>query len=71
MQSLKRDITSGLLISTIAVAVAVAWGSPFVGQRSAHADEAQAKVQQVQQQQEGSQAKAKPHPGTLSRAQVR
>jgi hypothetical protein len=65
MQSLKRDVTSGFVISAIAVVMALAWGSPFVGPRAAHAAQAQPQVQ-VQQQQQAAQAKAKPHPGIVT-----
>ena len=67
MQSLKRDVTSGFVISAIAVVMALAWGSPFVGPHAAHAAQAQPQPQvQVQQPQQSSQAKAKPHPGIVT-----
>jgi hypothetical protein len=66
MQSLKRDVTSGFVISAIAVVMALAWGSPFVGPHAAHAAQAQPQVQVQQQQQAAQQAKAKPHPGIVT-----
>jgi hypothetical protein len=65
MQSLKRDVTSGFVISAIAVVMALAWGSPFVGPHAAHAAQAEPQVQ-IQQPQQAAQAKAKPHPGIVS-----
>jgi hypothetical protein len=68
LKSLKRDITSVFVISAIVIAMALAWGSPFVGPRAAHADEA---TPQIQQQQQTLQAKAKPHPGVAGYVQMR
>ena len=79
MNSLKRDITSGLALSVVALVIALAYGSPFVSPRTAHADDAQppqvrqqmpqVKKQQaaVVNQQAAAVAQAKPHPGTVSR----
>lgn len=66
MQSLKRDVTSGFVISAIAVVMALAWGSPFVGPHAAHAAQAQPQVQVQQQQPAAQQAKVKPHPGIVT-----
>jgi hypothetical protein len=64
MQSLKRDITFGFVISAIAVAIAIAWGSPFISPRAAYAEDAQHQMQRQQVQSQPAQAvKAKPHPG--------
>jgi hypothetical protein len=67
MQSLKRDITTGLAMSALALAIALAWGNPFVGPRAAHAQSDQPEVQrQIPQIQPPQTAKSKPHPGTVS-----
>jgi hypothetical protein len=66
LKSIERDIASGFVISAIAVAMALAWGSPFVGPRVAHADEQQQVERQQEQSQAAQAAKAKPHPGTVS-----
>jgi hypothetical protein len=71
MNSLKRDITSGLAMSAVALVFALAYGSPFVSARAAHADDAQppqARQQLPQdknQQAQAAEAKTKPHPGTM------
>jgi hypothetical protein len=72
MNSLKRDIASGLAISAVALMIALAWGSPFVSPRAAHADDEQPQAQQQQRQrsQPPIQAKAKPHPGILGHIQA-
>jgi hypothetical protein len=71
MQSLKRDIASGFVISAIAVATALAWGSPFVSPRAVNAEGVQPQVVRHQEQSQPAQtaseqtSKAKPHPGTV------
>jgi hypothetical protein len=68
MQSLKHDVTSGLAISALALAIALAWGSPFVSPRAAHAQGGQPQIERQQQNSQAAQApKEKPHPGTASR----
>lgn len=72
LKSLKRDITSGLALSALALAIAMAWGSPFVSPRAAHAEEAQPQVERQQEQTQAVQTpKAKPHPGTVSQRSER
>ena len=39
MKSLKRDILSALAMCSLAVAIALAWGSPFIDASPAHAEE--------------------------------
>lgn len=69
MQSLKRDITTGLAMSAAALVIALAWGSPFVSPRAAFADDQQPQVQQLQKpNQKDVQPRSKPHPGTLRRS---
>ena len=73
MNSLKRDIATGLAMSAIALVFALAYGTPFVSPRAAHADEAQPQAQTRQQRTEpvnaetlkAEQGKTKPHPGTM------
>jgi hypothetical protein len=71
MNSLKRDITSGLAMSAVALVFALAYGSPFISPRAAHADGAQPPqvrkqmVQDKNQQAQAAEAKTKPHPGTV------
>lgn len=50
MQSIKRDLSVGLTVTTLLFAGALAWGSPFVGAASGSAA-AQAQEQQMQPQQ--------------------
>jgi hypothetical protein len=65
MNSLKRDITSGLAMSAAALLIALAWGSPFLSPRAAHAADPQPRVLRLQAQiQQAVEAKSKPHPGT-------
>jgi hypothetical protein len=67
MNSLKRDIVSGLAMSAVALVFALAYGSPFVSPRAAHADDSRPQVlQQKDQSQLAVQSRTKPHPGTLS-----
>jgi len=69
MNSLKRDIASGLAMSAAALVIALAWGSPFVSPRAAHAADPQPQVLREQKQnQKAVEAKAKPHPGTPEHA---
>lgn len=64
MQSLKRDITSALAISALAVTIAIAWGSPFISPRAAYAEGAQPQMERQQAPSQPAQTeKAKPHPG--------
>jgi hypothetical protein len=68
MNSLKRDVASGLAMSAGALVIALAWGSPFVSPRPAHAADPQPQVLREQDQnQQAVQAKTKPHPGTPER----
>ena len=53
MQSLKRTLIDALVLSAIVVALALAWGSPFVSSTSARAQD-QALPQQPQQDQSQS-----------------
>jgi hypothetical protein len=72
MQSLKRDITSGLALSAVALAIALAWGSPFVSPRAAYAEGAQPQVvRQREQSQPAQTPKAKPRPGTVGQRSQR
>jgi hypothetical protein len=76
MQNLKRDIISAIVISALTMALALAWGSPFIGTSPAHAqDKVQPQLHQPQQQSEKQtvtvEAKAKPHPGVLDRSSKR
>jgi hypothetical protein len=66
MQTLKRDIKSGFLLCALALAVAIAWGNPFLVPNPAHAQD-EAAAQQQSQAQQKEQAKPKPHPGIVSR----
>ena len=72
LKSLKRDITSGLALSALAFAIAMAWGSPFVSPGAAYAEgEQQQVVRQQPQSQPAQTPKAKPHPGTVNRPSER
>jgi len=62
MQSLKRDLLSALVMCSIAVVIALAWGSPFIQAAPARAQH----TGRVQQLLAKVPPKAKPHPGTLS-----
>jgi len=62
MKSLKRDILAAVFMCSIAVVVALAWGSPFVEAKPAFAQATDPTQQALQQ----LPVKAKPHPGTLS-----
>lgn len=53
MQSIKRDLSVGLSVTTLLFAGALAWGSPFV---SASTDSAAAQVQEQQTQPQPGQA---------------
>jgi hypothetical protein len=54
MQSIKRDLSFCLSLSTLVFACALAWGSPFI--RSAQAEEPQAPPPQTQPDQQPPQA---------------
>jgi hypothetical protein len=76
MHTLRHDIAFGLGMSALALILAMAWGSPFIGFSPAHAqDHVQPQRQQLQPQPTGQaqnqHAKAKPHPGILSRLSTR
>ncbi len=77
MNSLKRDITSGLAMSAVALVFALAYGSPFVSPRAAHAEDEQTSQVRQQlpqdetQQPQAAEAKTKPHPGTVGRVHGR
>jgi hypothetical protein len=72
MTSLKRDITSCLVLCAVAVGIALAWGSPFVGPRAAYANDPQLQGRQEQEQnQPAVGTKSKPHPGIPERAHSR
>jgi hypothetical protein len=64
MKSLKRDILSALVMCAIAVALALAWGSPFVEAAPAHAQDSEPLQRLIHK----LPLKAKPHPGTPSAA---
>jgi hypothetical protein len=66
MNSLKRDVVSGLAMSAAALVIALAWGSPFVSARAAHADDPQPQVLQQHQNQPAAEPVAKPHPGRMA-----
>jgi hypothetical protein len=63
MKSWKREIIAALSISAIAIAIAVAWGSPFIGSNPARAQE----PQQLKQLLQANPLLTKPHPGIVSR----
>jgi hypothetical protein len=79
MQSIKRDLATGLSVSALAFACAIAWGSPFVssGVKAAQAqepqqtqpqpqpDQAQPQQQPDQAQPQPDQAPAKTFTGTI------
>jgi hypothetical protein len=76
MHTLRRDIIFGLGMSALALVLAMAWGSPFIGFNPAHAqDHAQPQRQELQLRPKGQaqneHAKPKPHPGILSRLSTR
>jgi len=64
MRSLKRDITSSLLLCALALGIALAWGSPFISRASR---EAAGQPQAQQQNLQAAQAVEKPHPGVVRR----
>jgi len=66
-RSLRNDIVSALILCVIAVAIALAWGSPFIEATPAQAQD----NSRLQQLLEKIPLRAKPHPGTLSRSAVR
>jgi hypothetical protein len=63
MKSWKREILAALSMSAIAVAIALAWGSPFIDSNPARAEE-QPPLKRLLQ---ANPPIAKPHPGTVSR----
>ncbi|MGB6742661.1 MAG: DUF5818 domain-containing protein [Terracidiphilus sp.] len=64
MQSIKRDLAHGFTIGTLALACALAWGSPFAGASSARAQD-QAQPPQQGQQQQPDQSKSATFTGTI------
>jgi hypothetical protein len=59
LKSLKRDILSTLAMCSLAVAIALAWGSPFIDASPAYAEEHAALKQLLHT----IPLKSKPHPG--------
>jgi hypothetical protein len=60
MHSLKRDLAIGGAIGAMALALAMAWGSPFATPSSAHAQDQAQPPQQQQPQPDQSQPQAPP-----------
>ena len=66
MHSVKRDLAIGGAIGIMVLALAMAWGSPFVTTNSAHAqDQAPSQTQEPAQPQP-DQAKSATFTGTIS-----
>jgi hypothetical protein len=71
MNSLKRDIASGLAMSVAVLLFALAWGSPFVSPRAVYADDAQPQMQaQPAPSLQAITPIAKPHPGKMARMHI-
>ena len=62
MRSLRQDFLSALGLCSIAVAIALAWGSPFIVPTPAYAQDS-GRLQQLLHK---LPLKAKPHPGVLN-----
>jgi hypothetical protein len=61
MKSLKQDILSTLAICSLAIVIALAWGSPFIDASPAYAED-HAPLKQLLHT---IPLKAKPHPGAV------
>lgn len=62
MQSIKRNVMDLSVLGAIVVAFAIAWGSPFVSARPAHAQD---QAQPQQQQPDQNQGKTATFTGTI------
>jgi hypothetical protein len=67
MKSLKRDILSTLAMCSLAVAIALAWGSPFIDASPAYGQE-QPRLQRLLHK---NLFKPKPHPGAVKQSSNR
>jgi hemolysin activation/secretion protein len=68
MQSIKRDLSTGLSASALVFAAALAWGSPFVAV-DATAAQAQEQAQPQQTQPQPDQAQPQPNPDQATQDQ--